>query len=174
MLARVEGEGAMHVRISGGEVAEVQLRIYEPPRFFEALLRGRRYTEPPDITSRICGICPIAYQMSACAAIEDACGVTVDEPIRLLRRLIYCGEWLESHALHVFMLHAPDFLGYDGVVAMAADHREVVERGLQIKKSGNELIRVHRRPRGAPDQPARSAASGARPAGGSCASCWSR
>ncbi len=142
MLARVEGEGAMHVRIRDGEVDEVQLRIYEPPRFFEALLRGRRYTEPPDITSRICGICPIAYQMSACAAIEDACGVTVDEPIRLLRRLIYCGEWLESHALHVFMLHAPDFLGYDGVVAMAADHREIVERGLQIKKSGNELIRV--------------------------------
>ena len=73
----------------------MQLRIYEPPRFFEALLRGR-YTEPPDITSRICGICPIAYQMSACAAIEDACGVAVDEPIRILRRLIFCGEWLES------------------------------------------------------------------------------
>jgi sulfhydrogenase subunit alpha len=142
VLARVEGEGAMHVSIRDGGVDEVQLRIYEPPRFFEALLRGRRHTEPPDITSRICGICPIAYQMSACAAIEDACEVAVDEPIRLLRRLIYCGEWLESHALHVFMLHAPDFLGYDGVVAMAADHREIVERGLQIKKSGNELIRV--------------------------------
>ena len=142
VLARVEGEGAMHVRIRDGDVDEVQLRIYEPPRFFEALLRGRRFTEPPDITARICGICPIAYQLSACAAIEDACGVTVDEPIRLLRRLIYCGEWLESHALHVFMLHAPDFLGYDGVVAMARDHREIVERGLQIKKSGNELIRV--------------------------------
>ena len=142
VLARVEGEGAMHVRIRDGDVDEVQLRIYEPPRFFEALLRGRRFTEPPDITARICGICPIAYQLSACAAIEDACGVTVDEPIRLLRRLIYCGEWLESHALHVFMLHAPDFLGYDGVVAMAGDHREIVERGLQIKRSGNELIRV--------------------------------
>jgi sulfhydrogenase subunit alpha len=142
VLARVEGEGAMHVRIRDGDVDEVQLRIYEPPRFFEALLRGRRFTEPSDIIARICGICPIAYQLSACAAIEDACGVTVDEPIRLLRRLIYCGEWLESHALHVFMLHAPDFLGYDGVVAMAGDHPEIVERGLQIKKSGNELIRV--------------------------------
>ena len=142
VLARVEGEGAMHVRIRDGDVEEVQLRIYEPPRFFEALLRGRRFSEPPDITARICGICPIAYQLSACAAIEDACGVTVDEAIRRLRRLIYCGEWLESHALHVFMLHAPDFLGYDGVVAMARDHREIVEQGLQIKKSGNELIRV--------------------------------
>ena len=133
VLARVEGEGAMHVRIRDGDVDEVQLRIYEPPRFFEALLRGRRFSEPPDITARICGICPIAYQLSACAAIEDACGVTVDEAIRRLRRLIYCGEWLESHALHVFMLHAPDFLGYDGVVAMARDHREIVERGFRSR-----------------------------------------
>jgi sulfhydrogenase subunit alpha len=130
----------MHVRIRGSTVEEVQLRIYEPPRFFEALLRGRRYTEPPDITARICGICPVAYQMSACAAIEDACGITVDGPIRELRRLIYCGEWIESHVLHVFMLHAPDFLGYESAVAMAGDHREIVELGLRMKKAGNAII----------------------------------
>jgi sulfhydrogenase subunit alpha len=140
VLARVEGEGAMHVRIRDGEVEDVQLRIYEPPRFFEAFLRGRLHTEPPDITARICGICPVAYQLSACAALEDACGVTVEEPVRLLRRLIYCGEWLESHALHVFMLHAPDFLGYESAISMARDHREIVERGLQIKKAGNAII----------------------------------
>jgi coenzyme F420-reducing hydrogenase alpha subunit len=140
LLARVEGEGAMHLRIRDGRVDDVRLRIYEPPRFFEALLRGRGYREPPDITARICGICPVAYQMSACAAIEDACGVEVDEPIRLLRRLIYCGEWIESHALHVFMLHAPDVLGYDSAIAMARDHRGVVERGLEIKKAGNAII----------------------------------
>ena len=139
-LARVEGEGAMHVRIRDGEVEEILLRIYEPPRFFEAFLRGRQFTEPPDITARICGICPVAYQMSACAAVEDACGVSVDEPIRKLRRLIYCGEWIESHTLHVFMLHGPDFLGYESAVSMARDHREIVERGLRIKKAGNELI----------------------------------
>jgi coenzyme F420-reducing hydrogenase alpha subunit len=139
-LARVEGEGAMHVRIRGGEVEDVQLRLYEPPRFFEALLRGRRYTEPPDITARICGICPVAYQMSACAAVEDACGVTVDGPIRELRRLLYCGEWIESHALHVFMLHAPDFLGYESAIAMASEYREIVERGLRLKKAGNAII----------------------------------
>ena len=118
-LARVEGEGAMHVRIADGEVEDVQLRIYEPPRFFEALLRGRRHTEPPDITARICGICPVAYQMSACTAVEDACGLAIDGPIRELRRLIYCGEWIESHTLHVFMLHAPDFLGYESAIEMA-------------------------------------------------------
>ena len=141
VLARVEGEGAMHVRIEGDEVADVQLRIYEPPRFFEAFLRGRAYTEAPDITARICGICPVAYQTSAVRAIEDACGIAIDDgPIRALRRLLYCGEWLESHALHVHLLHAPDFLGYESGIAMAADHREVVERGLLMKKAGNTLM----------------------------------
>ena len=140
-LARVEGEGAMYVRLEGREVAEVKLRIYEPPRFFEAMLRGRAFTEAPDITSRICGICPIAYQISAVRAMEDACGVAIDEgPIRDLRRLIYCGEWIESHALHVYMLHAPDFLGYSGAVEMARDHREIVEQGLAMKKAGNALM----------------------------------
>jgi coenzyme F420-reducing hydrogenase alpha subunit len=118
----------------------VQLRIYEPPRFYEAFLRGRAHTEPPDITARICGICPVAYQTSACWAIEDACGVEVTEEIRLMRRLLYCGEWIESHALHVFLLHAPDFLGYDGAIEMAADHPQVVERGLRIKKAANDLL----------------------------------
>ena len=139
-LARVEGEGAMRIVVEDGKVADVQLRIYEPPRFFEALLRGRGHTEPPDITSRICGICPVAYEMSACLAIEDACGVVVPEEVRLLRRLLYCGEWIESHTLHVYLLHLPDFLGYPGVVEMSADHREVVERGLRLKHAGNALM----------------------------------
>jgi coenzyme F420-reducing hydrogenase alpha subunit len=141
-LARVEGEGAMWVRIRGDEVDEVRLRIYEPPRFFEAFLRGRRFTEVPDITARICGICPVAYQMSSIAAIEDVCGVEVPEGIRALRRLLYCGEWIESHSLHVFMLHAPDFLGYPNAFAMARDHREVVERALRLKRAGNRLMQV--------------------------------
>lgn len=141
-LARVEGEGAMYVEVHDGVVHDVQLRIYEPPRFFEAFLRGRRYTEPPDITARICGICPVAYQMSACAAIEDACGVTVDGSLAALRRLLYCGEWIESHALHLYLLHAPDFLGYENAVALARDHRAVVERGLALKKAGNDIVEV--------------------------------
>jgi coenzyme F420-reducing hydrogenase alpha subunit len=130
----------MHVKVADGRVTDVQLEIYEPPRFFEAFLRGRAYTEPPDITARICGICPVAYQMSACQALEDACGVTVDGQLADLRRLLYCGEWIESHALHIYLLHAPDFLGYDGAVEMAADHRDIVERGLALKKLGNDLL----------------------------------
>ena len=140
ILARVEGEGALRVMMQDGDVTDVQLRIYEPPRFFEALLRGRGHTEPPDITARICGICPVAYQMSACLAIEDACGVTVTDEIRRLRRLLYCGEWIESHALHVYLLHAPDFLGVDDAIAMSRRHRSLVERGLRLKHAGNALM----------------------------------
>ena len=141
-LARVEGEGAMYVEIEGDRVADVQLRIYEPPRFFEAFLRGRRFTEPPDITARICGICPVAYQMSACNAIEDALGVRVEGPLRDLRRLLYCGEWIESHTLHIHLLHAPDFFGVAGAIELSETHRREVERGLELKKIGNEIIEL--------------------------------
>jgi sulfhydrogenase subunit alpha len=141
-LARVEGEGAMHVRLNGRTVEDVRLEIYEPPRFIEAFLRGRSYTEPPDITARVCGICPVAYQMSACLAIEDACGVEVDGQIAALRRLLYCGEWIESHALHMYLLHVPDFLGYPSAIDLARDHRAEVERGLALKKCGNDLMEL--------------------------------
>ena len=141
-LARVEGEGAMLVEIDDGVVTNVQLKIYEPPRFFEAFLRGRHFTEAPDITARICGICPVAYQMSSVQAMEQACGVEVDGQLRALRRLLYCGEWIESHALHVFMLHAPDFLGYENAIELARDHPELVAQALELKKTGNELMTV--------------------------------
>ncbi|MFF9272917.1 Ni/Fe hydrogenase subunit alpha [Streptomyces rochei] len=141
-LARVEGEGSLHLRVAGRRVEEAQLRIYEPPRFFEAFLRGRAHTEPPDITARVCGICPVAYQMSACRAIEDACGVTVDRPLRDLRRLLYCGEWIESHALHIYLLHAPDFLGFDSAVELARTQRAAVERGLRLKQAGNAVLEL--------------------------------
>ncbi|MDF3299125.1 Ni/Fe hydrogenase subunit alpha [Streptomyces tropicalis] len=139
-LARVEGEGALHLRVAGDRVEEARLRIYEPPRFFEAFLRGRAHTEPPDITARVCGICPVAYQMSACRAVEDACGIEVGAPIRDLRRLLYCGEWIESHALHIHLLHAPDFLGCAGAVELARTERSAVERGLRLKQAGNALM----------------------------------
>ncbi len=141
-LTRVEGEGGLIVEIRDGELADVRLRIFEPPRFFEGFLRGRAFTEPPDITARICGICPVAYQMSACQALEAACGVEVDDGIRTLRHLLYCGEWIESHVLHIHLLHAPDFLGYPSGLAMAVDHRDEVERGLRLKKIGNRIVEV--------------------------------
>jgi sulfhydrogenase subunit alpha len=139
-LARVEGEGALYVKMRGDKITDVQFKIFEPPRFFEAFLRGRMYSEAPDITARICGICPIAYQMSAVHAMEDAFGVHVDGQLRALRRLVYCGEWIESHVLHIFMLHAPDFLGYPDAIHMAQDHPEMVKRALQLKKAGNAIV----------------------------------
>ena len=141
-LARVEGESSLTLRIEDGVAVDAKLSIFEPPRFFEGILRGRQYSEAPDVTARICGICPVAYLMSACHAMEDALGITVTEPIRALRRMLYAGEWLESHALHMFMLHAPDFLGYPNGIALAADHRAEVERGLQLKKIGNRIVEV--------------------------------
>jgi len=140
VLARVEGEGALQVKVRNNTVTEATLRIYEPPRFFEAFLRGRSFCEAPDITARICGICPVAYQVSAVQAMEDAFGVTVDGQLRALRRLLYCGEWIESHVLHVYLLHAPDFLGYESGIHMARDHAAIVTAGLQMKKIGNELV----------------------------------
>jgi coenzyme F420-reducing hydrogenase alpha subunit len=140
LLARVEGEGGVLLRLAGREVEEVKVRIFEPPRLFEALLRGRSRMEAPDITARICGICPVAYAMSACHAVEDAAGVKVEGQLRALRRLIYCGEWIESHAMHVFMLHAPDFVGCEDVFGMAREHGEVVRAGLRMKKTGNAIV----------------------------------
>ncbi len=139
-LSRVEGDGALRITVRGGQVDRAELNIYEPPRFFEAFLRGRGYTEPPDITARICGICPVAYQTSACNAIEQACDAVLDQPLADLRRLLYCGEWISSHTLHTYFLHAPDFLGYPDAITLAQDHRDVVERGLELKKAGNAIL----------------------------------
>ena len=141
-IARVEGEGALNITMRDGVVEDLQFKIYEPPRFYEAFLRGRGFEEVPDITARICGICPVAYQMGACHALEKAMGVfhQVDPAIRTLRDLLYCGEWIESHVLHMFMLHLPDFLGYESAISMAADHGPIVKRSLHIKKAGNDLV----------------------------------
>lgn len=140
LVARVEGEGALRVTVKDGTVQDVELRIFEPPRFFEAFLQGRHYSEVPDIVARICGICPVAYQMSAVHALEQIFGLRVEGSLRDLRRLLYCGEWIESHALHVYLLQAPDFLGYDSGIAMAKDHPAVVTRGLRLKKAGNAIM----------------------------------
>lgn len=141
-FTRVEGEGALRVRLAGDRVAELRLDIYEPPRFFELSLRGRAYTEPPNVTSRICGICPAAYQITACRAVEDACGVAVEGPLNDLRRLLYCGERIESHALHIYLLHAPDFLGQSNAVELARAYRPLVERGLALKKTGDAITQL--------------------------------
>ncbi|HTP88353.1 MAG TPA: Ni/Fe hydrogenase subunit alpha [Bryobacteraceae bacterium] len=141
-LARLEGEGSLYVRFSGSHVSDVKLRIPEPPRLFEGILEGRSYDELPDIVARICGICPIAHQMASVHAVEQAFNVAIHPSVRALRRLFYCGEWIESHALHIYLLHAPDYLGYADVIGLARDHKPRVEAGLKLKKTGNDLMAV--------------------------------
>ncbi len=138
--ARVEGEGSLRVVVHDGSVSEVSLDIFEPPRYFEAMLVGRHFSEAPDITARICGICPVAYQLTACAAMEDAAGIVVSDQVAQLRRLLYCGEWIQSHALHVYLLHAPDFLGCLDAVELAERVPGVIERGLALKRTGNLVM----------------------------------
>jgi len=142
LLARVEGEGALDVAIRDGAIAELKLRIYEPPRLFEQLLQGRSFAEVPDIVARICGICPVAYQMTAVQALENAFGVQVSGWAQDMRRAMYCGEWIQSHALHIHLLAAPDFLGVDSVIALSSKQPEAVRRGLHLQALGNELIEL--------------------------------
>jgi coenzyme F420-reducing hydrogenase alpha subunit len=139
-LTRVEGEGALHLRLAGGRVVEAHLSIFEAPRYFERLVIGRTPDEVIDIVARVCGICPVAYQMTAVHAFEDLFGIVVDPAVVALRRLLYCGEWIESHALHIYLLHAPDFLGYESGIELARDHRRIVERGLALKRTGNRIL----------------------------------
>ncbi|HXI44831.1 MAG TPA: Ni/Fe hydrogenase subunit alpha [Candidatus Acidoferrales bacterium] len=141
-LTRVEGEGSLHLLVSDGAVQEAHLQIFEAPRYFEALVAGRTPDEVIDIVARICGICPVAYQMSAVHAFEDLFGVEIEPSTRALRRLLYCGEWIESHALHIYLLHAPDFLGYPSAVEMAKDHRQLVADGLRLKQIGNRILSI--------------------------------
>lgn len=140
VLARVEGEGALELAASGGKIETLRLRIFEPPRYFEKFLEGRSYQAVLDIVARICGICPVAYQMSAVQAIEQAFGLTPSPWVNDMRRLMYCGEWLQSHALHIHLLALPDFLGFDNGIAMAAKHPEEVKRGLRLQRLGNDII----------------------------------
>jgi sulfhydrogenase subunit alpha len=141
-LTRVEGEGSLRLQVRNGVVAKAHLEIFEAPRYFEQLVVGRTPDEVIDIVARICGICPVAYQMTAVHAFEHGLGIEIDPAVRALRRLLYCGEWIESHALHVYLLHLPDFLGYASALEMAHDHRAAVESGLALKKAGNRIVEL--------------------------------
>lgn len=140
VLARVEGEGALEIRAEAGRITDLRLRIYEPPRLFERFLVGRAWHEVPDAVARICGICPVAYQMSAVQALEEAFGVDPGEWVAAMRRVFYCGEWIQSHALHIHLLAAPDFFGFDSVLGMAGTYPEEVRRGMRLQALGNGIM----------------------------------
>ncbi|MFN3396490.1 MAG: nickel-dependent hydrogenase large subunit [Thermodesulfovibrionales bacterium] len=128
-LSRVEGESGVFIEMKDGKVTNLELRVFEAPRFFESFLKGRPFQDAIDFTARICGICPVAYQMSAVHAIEKIFGVEVKKQIRDLRRLMYCAEWISSHSLHVYMLHGPDFYGLESAWS-GKEYLPVLKRGL--------------------------------------------
>lgn len=140
-LSRVEGESGVFIEIKDGKVVNIEMRVFEAPRFFESFLRGRSFQDAIDFTARICGICPVAYQMSAVHAIEKIFGVEVKKQIRDLRRLMYCAEWISSHSLHVYMLHGPDFYGLESAWS-GKEYLPVLKRGLFLKRLGNELLTI--------------------------------
>jgi coenzyme F420-reducing hydrogenase alpha subunit len=140
VMVRLEGEGALKFKANNGKIEQLQLKIYEPPRLFEEFLTGRAFQDVPTITARICGICPVAYQMTSILALEALFEVDPGPWVYDMRRLLYCGEWLQSHALHIHLLAAPDFLGFDNAIAMAEDHPETVKRGMKLQALGNELL----------------------------------
>ena len=136
----MEGEGALHLRIRSGAIETLRMQIYEPPRLFEKLLEGRSCEEVPDMVARICGICPVAYQISAVNALEDLFGIDPGPWVQAMRRVLYCGEWIQSHALHIHLLAAPDYFGYDSAIAMARDYPDIVRRGLALQGLGNAIM----------------------------------
>lgn len=141
-VTRVEGHGNISVRLSDGEITHLELAIVESPRFFESFIRGRKYSEAPHITCRICGICSVGHTTAATKAIEAACGIVPSEQTVKLRKLIFMGEQLQSHVLHLYFLAAPDFLGVGSVVPLARTHPDVVRRALRMKRLANDLCQI--------------------------------
>lgn len=141
-VTRVEGHGNIKVRVRDGQITNLELQIVESPRFFEAFLRGRPYYEAPHITCRVCGICSVGHTTAACKAMEAACGIEVSEQTVLLRKLIFFGEQLQSHVLHVLFLAAPDFLGVGSVIPLASTHPDVVKLALRLKRLANDICGV--------------------------------
>ena len=138
-LTRVEGHGDIVIDVKNGELVKCEWQVVEAPRFFEAMLRGRPYYEASHITSRICGICATGHATASLRATENALGVEVSEQTELLRKLVFHGEIIDSHVLHVYMLVAPDFFGVGSVLPLASSHPEVVLRALRIKKLSGDL-----------------------------------
>lgn len=139
-IARVEGRGALNINISKeGKIQDLRFRIHEPPRFFEAFLIGRRYTEMMELTSRLCGICPVAHQITALRAVENAIGLEPSDQTKDLRKLLAISAHIQSHVLSMYFLSLPDLLGYESTLAMTKDHLDVIKRGLKLKKLGNDI-----------------------------------
>lgn len=139
-ITRVEGEGGIEITLDEQRrLLDVRVTVFEPPRFFEGIVRGRRCEEVADIVARICGMCPVSYQLGTLTAVEKILGIQVSRQVRLLRKVFALSQYLGSHGVHVFFLALPDYLGFDSIFEMAGQHRDLVNRGLRLKKLGNDI-----------------------------------
>ncbi len=142
ILTRVEGEGALSLTIQNHAITQLELKIFEPPRLFEKFLETRSYQEVIDMVARICGICPVAYQMSACRAIEQCFNMPELPWVRAMRRVFYCGEWLESHSTHIHFLALPDYFQCESALELAKIQPELMQRGLRLQALGHGLLKL--------------------------------
>jgi len=142
-IARVEGQGALKINIEkDGKVKILEFQIFEPPRFFESFLIGRKYDEVMEIASRICGICPVAHQITALRAVENALGLEPSQQVKDLRKLMAISAHIQSNVLSMYFLSLPDLMGYESIIPMLKDHSEIVKRGLRLKKLGNDITDI--------------------------------
>lgn len=141
-VARVEGEAGLKIKVSVGQVKELVLDVWEPPRFFEGFLVGRKYYEAPDLVARICGICPVSHMLTALKALEKALGINPSRQTKSLRRLMALSQILASHLVHLYMLALPDYLGYESVVGMMPNYGAEIGRLLRMKTAANDLTRA--------------------------------
>ncbi|MBI5875331.1 MAG: Ni/Fe hydrogenase subunit alpha [Deltaproteobacteria bacterium] len=141
-ITRVEGHGNVVIDIKKGIIKELRLEIVESPRFYEAMIRGRKYDEAQHIMSRICGICAVSHTSASLKAIEDAMGITISRQATLLRKLAFHGEMIQSHILHLYFLVLPDFFKVGSVVPLTKTHSDAVNRGLRLKKLANEICEI--------------------------------
>lgn len=136
-MARVEGEASLAIELDGTPF--LQLKIFEPPRFFEGFLVGRKYDEVGDIVSRICGICPISHMTTALLAIEKAAGIKVSAQTTTLRHVFSLSQIVASHLVHLYMLAMPDYYGHPGITGMREHFGERIARFIRMKDIVNRL-----------------------------------
>jgi sulfhydrogenase subunit alpha len=141
-LARVEGHGGIMVGLEGDDITDVRFDVFEGIRLIEGLIGGRSWQDVSQIVSRICAICSVAHALTSIRTTEKAFGVRTTRQTEMLRDLLWRGENIESHALHLFLLAAPDYLGYPSGPALAQDHPEAVAVGLRLKRLGNRIMEV--------------------------------
>jgi len=141
-VTRVEGHGNIVLNTRNGKIEELKLEIVESPRFFEMMLKDRKYDEAPSITSRICGICAVGHTTASLKAVEAALDIVPSDQTILLRKIVLNAEIIQSHVLHYYFLVAPDFFGAGSVIPLAASHPDVVKRALRMKKTANDICEI--------------------------------